>query len=141
MATDLDGYQKRTRQLALSVIALVDSLPDTGSARVVGEHLLRSATAVAADYRAATRTSSRVEMLAKLGTVEEQADLTLFWLEMSAEAGLVPESDVAHLMQEFDVIISVIHVVGQKMRDAIKRGTGSDCRRKSNFEKEKRIHG
>jgi four helix bundle protein len=141
MSTDLHGYQERTRQLALGVIALVDSLPETCSTRVIGEQLLRCATGAAANYRAATRSPSRVEMLAKLGAVEEQADLALFWLETLAEAGLAPKPDLAHLMQEFDLIISVIHVVGQAMRDSIKRGSGSDCRRKLRFEKEKRIHG
>jgi four helix bundle protein len=141
MTTDLFDYQKRTKKLALSIIELVDTLPDTSSAGLIGEQLLRAATAVAANYRAAARTPSKVEMLAKLGTVEEEADQTLFWLETLAEAGIVPESSLATLMQEFSEIVGMIYVVSQTLRDSLKRDSLSDGRRKSKFEKPKSIHG
>lgn len=141
MTTDLFDYQKRTKKLALSIIELVDTLPDTSSAGLIGEQLLRAATAVAANYRAAARTQSKVEMLAKLGTVEEEADQTLFWLETLAEAGIVPESSLATLMQEFSEIVGMIYVVSQTLRDSLKRDSLSDGRRKSKFEKPKSIHG
>jgi four helix bundle protein len=141
MISESYDYQKRTRQLALRVIALVDTLPNTCSATVIGEHLVRAATAAAANYRAATRTSSKVEMLAKLGAVEEEGDQALFWLETLAEAGIVPQSELATLMQEIDATVAMIHVAVQTLRDSLKRVSPADCRRKSKFEKQTSIDG
>jgi four helix bundle protein len=141
MTSELYDYQKRTRQLTLSVIEFVDSLPDTCSTTVIGEHLLRAVTAVAANFRAATRTPSRVEIMAKLSAVEEQADLAVFWLETLVEAAIVPESRVAHLRQELNLIMGMSQVAGHSLRDSLKRDSVPDLQRKSKFDKQKSIHG
>ncbi|MFM8009149.1 MAG: four helix bundle protein, partial [Dolichospermum sp.] len=75
-------FKTRTKQLALRVIRLVESLPNTKTADVIGKQLLRSATSVGANYRSACRAKSTADLIAKLSIVEEEADETLYWLEL-----------------------------------------------------------
>ena len=58
--------------------------------RALATQLVRSGTSVAANYRAARRAKSTAHFLSKLGDVEEEADETLFWLELLEESGIVP---------------------------------------------------
>jgi four helix bundle protein len=95
-----DDFKKRSKEFALRVIALVDALPQTRSADVLGRQLLRSATSVAANYRAACRGRSTAEFIAKLGIVEEEADESQFWIEMIADVGLLKRECVEPLIQE-----------------------------------------
>lgn len=73
-----EELKDRTKSFAYRVIRLYRTLPKTAEADVVGKQVLRSATSVAANYRAATRARSRVEFIAKLGVVVEEIDETLF---------------------------------------------------------------
>lgn len=75
-------FKNRTKQIALRVIRLVESLPKTNSAQIIGKQLLRSATSVGANYRAACRGKSEADVISKLSIVEE-ADESLYWLELS----------------------------------------------------------
>jgi len=47
-------------------------------------------------------------MIAKLSIVEEEADETLYGLELLVEADLVPEAQLRDLMQETDEITAMI---------------------------------
>src|SRR6266581_7773149 len=78
----------RTKQFALRVIKLVDALPRTIQGRAVANQIIRSATSVAANYRAACRARSRAEFAATIGIVEEEADETAFWLELIIDSGI-----------------------------------------------------
>ncbi|MBI3764615.1 MAG: four helix bundle protein, partial [Chloroflexi bacterium] len=71
---DKDEMKRRTKQFALRVIRLVESLPNGRTAEVIGRQLLRSGTSVGANYRAACRAKSTADFVAKMGTVEEEAD-------------------------------------------------------------------
>jgi four helix bundle protein len=88
MHGDAEILKKRTKDFALRVIRLYRSLPRTAEARVLGTQLLRSSTSIGANYRAACRGRSRAEFIAKLGVVLEEANETVFWLELIAEATL-----------------------------------------------------
>src|SRR5690349_58884 len=79
----------RTKQFALRIIKLVDALPHTRAADVIGRQLLRSATSVGANYRSAQRGRSRAEFCAKLGIVEEECDESAYWLELLGESEIV----------------------------------------------------
>jgi four helix bundle protein len=89
---DKRELQQRTRQFALRILKLVDALPNTAAGRAISNQLVRSAMSVGANYRAACRARSRVEFAAKLGTVLEEADESLYWLEMIRDAKLIPEA-------------------------------------------------
>ena len=100
-------FKARTKQLALRVIRLVEVLPQTRTADVISKQLLRSATSVAANYRAACRAKSAADLIAKLGIVEEEADETLYWLELLVESGLMTADKLKSLMQESTEILAM----------------------------------
>jgi four helix bundle protein len=100
-------FKARTRQIALRVIRLVESLPNTKSAQIIGRQLLRSATSVGANYRAACRGKSPADVLHKLSIVEEEADESLYWLELLAESNIVSGSKLSNLMNDINEIVAM----------------------------------
>jgi len=116
MADD-NTLRTRTKKFALRVMKLVDALPNTRSADVVGKQLLRSATSVGANYRAAQRGRSRAEFLAKLGIVEEESDESAYWLELLIESGTVAEKALADLLRESNEITAMIVASIRTARD------------------------
>jgi four helix bundle protein len=105
---DANEMKSRTRAFALRAIRLVGSLPRTPAADVIGKQLLRCATSVGANYRAACRGRSPSEFLAKMGIVEEEADESIYWLELLADSGIVPREKLADLMGEADQLVRII---------------------------------
>ena len=99
--------KKRTKQFALRAIKLVESLPKTQTARVIGDQLLRSSTSVPANYRALCRARSNAEFRAKLGIVEEETDESVFWIEMLVDANLVKLAKVEDLMDEGNQLTAI----------------------------------
>ena len=87
--------QDRTKKFALRIISPFARLPKSEEARVLGRQFLRSGTSVAANYRAACRARSAADFISKISVVVEEADETLFWLELVVEAKLVPAKVVA----------------------------------------------
>jgi four helix bundle protein len=98
----------RTKKMALRVIEMVRHLPVSRISEVITKQILRSATSVGANYRAACRARSRAEYLAKLGIVEEEVDETGYWLELIVEANLFPLARLEPLMKEVDEITAMI---------------------------------
>ena len=98
----------RTKAFALTVVRLVDELPRTRSAGVIGMQLLRAGTSVGANYRAARRSRSRREFIAKMGIVEEEADECQFWLELIAAQRLVDAERLAHLQAEAGQLVAIV---------------------------------
>src|SRR5262245_25283515 len=86
---------------------MVEALPQSRAADVIGRQILRSATSVGANYRAACRAKSPADIINKLKIVEEEADETLFWQELLIEAELVSEARLADLMTETDEILAM----------------------------------
>ena len=98
---------KRTKQFALRVMKLVEALPRNVQGRTIASQLMRSGTSVAANYRAACRARSKPEFMAKLGTVEEEADESGFWLELIIESGLLIEKNVRPLLIEAGELVAI----------------------------------
>jgi len=90
----------RTKQFGLRVIRLVSALPKGMAAAVIGRQLLRSATSVGANYRAACKSRSRAEFIAKIGVVEEETDESAYWLEMLGEANVIKPERLSALHGE-----------------------------------------
>jgi four helix bundle protein len=97
----------RTKAFALRSLKLVDHLPRTTSGRAIGNQLVRSATSVGANYRAACRSRSRAEFAAKLGVVAEEADESVYWLELVREAKLLPDSKTGALLAEANELTAI----------------------------------
>ncbi len=105
---DEKEFKNRTKKIALRIIKLVESLPKTTSGSVIGKQLLRSATSVGANYRAACRGKSTADVIHKLSIVEEEADESLYWLELLIESELVPERKLSELQKEMNEITAMI---------------------------------
>lgn len=102
-----DEMKKRTKTFALQVIRLVESLPKSKTADVIGRQLLRCGTSVGANYRAACRARSQADFIAKMGIVEEEADESLYWMELLIEAGIVESKKLESLMKEADELLAI----------------------------------
>jgi len=100
--------KQRTRQFALRVLKLVRALPNTLEPRAIGGQLVRSGTSVGADYRAACRGRSKAEFIAKLGTVEGEADESAYWMELIVDGGLLTTERIESLHQEANELTGVM---------------------------------
>ena len=100
-------FKDRTKQIALRIIRLVESLPDSNTAQIIGKQLLRSATSVGANYRAACRGKSTADILHKLAIVEEEADESLYWLELLIESEIVTEKKLSVLTSDISEIVAM----------------------------------
>ena len=99
--------KERTKKFALRVIKLVRSLPREVACDTIGRQLLRAGTSVAANYRAACRARSKTEFLAKMGIVEEEADETVFWMELLVDAEIVSASKMKNLLAEGNELVAI----------------------------------
>lgn len=97
----------RTKKFSLRILKLVDHLPRTTSGRAIGNQLVRSGTSIGANYRAACRSRSRAEFAAKLGVVAEEADETIYWLELIRDGNLLPEKKLEDLLKEADELTAI----------------------------------
>jgi four helix bundle protein len=102
---DEQQFKDRTKQAALRIIRLVEALPKTKTAQTIGGQLLRCGTSVGANYRAACRGKSPADVIAKLGIVEEEADESIYWLDLLAEARILPEPRLRPLTDEMSEIL------------------------------------
>ena len=102
-----DELKRRTRRFALDVIRLVDSLPRSKTTEVIGRQLLRSATSVGANYRAACRARSSADFVSQMGIVEEEADESMYWMELLVDSGCTPAERVEALLREADELLAI----------------------------------
>jgi len=106
----LDKHQQlkdRTKTFALRIIRMAEVLPKTRSANIIANQILRSSTSMAANYRAVGRARSKAEFIAKIGVVLEEADETVFWLEMLADSGIVSLEKLKSLEQEANELMLI----------------------------------
>jgi len=107
LTVNSDTMKHRTKQLALAVIRLCRTLPQSLESRTISRQLLRSATSVAANYRAACRARSTADFTSKLGLVLEEADESLFWLELLVDAGVARRQQVITSLDEANQLVSI----------------------------------
>ncbi len=99
--------RNRTKAFALRIIRMSQVLPKTREANVIAQQILRSATSMAANYRAVGRARSQAEFIAKLGIVVEESDETVFCLEMLGDSGMVPANKLTDLSNEANQLLSI----------------------------------
>ena len=90
----------RTKDFALRIIRLYESLPKSTAAQVLGRQVLRSGTSVGAHYREASRGRSTAEFISKLEVGLQELEETSYWLELLVDGGFVPKSRLADLLDE-----------------------------------------
>jgi len=102
-----ENLKKRTKKFALDVIKFFEALPKNETCRILGRQLLRSGTSVGANYRAACRAKSTADFISKMGTLEEEADESSYWIELLVEDGKVPEAKTGPLMKEASELLAI----------------------------------
>jgi four helix bundle protein len=105
---DAEEFKKRTKAFGIEVIRLTETLPRTRVADALARQLIRSATSVGANYRAACRARSNTEFISKLGIVEEEADESIFWLENLMDLRLATGDKIQPLMDEGEEILRLV---------------------------------
>ncbi|HVF48979.1 MAG TPA: four helix bundle protein [Pyrinomonadaceae bacterium] len=107
MTIQAEELKRRTKQFAIRIVKLFRALPKTDEARVIGKQVLRSGTSVAANYRAVCRSRSKAEFIAKIGIVVEEADETVFWLELLVETNIVRRNMMNNLLSEANELLAI----------------------------------
>ena len=103
-----EEFKNRTREFALRVIRLFKALPEKPECQVIGKQLLRSGTSVAANYRAACRSRSRAEFISKMNVVIEEADESVFWIELLFDTGIISIEKLSPLLKEANEILCIV---------------------------------
>jgi len=101
------GFELRTKQFAIRIVSVVGSLPRTREGDVIGKQLLRCGTAVAANYRAVCRSRSKAEFISKVSIVVEEADETVFWLELLGDTEVVPKERLSLVLKEANELLAI----------------------------------
>src|SRR5436853_7195539 len=87
-----EQLKERTKKFGIRTVKVFEKLPARRAPQTIGHQLLRCGTSVGANYRAACRARSDAEFRAKLGICEEEADESIYWLEMIIELGFLREA-------------------------------------------------
>lgn len=108
--------RNRTKRFAISVIQYYRQMQKTETTYILGKQLLRAATSVAANFRAACRGRSRAEFYSKICIVTEEADETQFWLELFEESSMVKKEVIQPLYKEATEILAIVTSIKHKLR-------------------------
>jgi four helix bundle protein len=103
-----EELKQRTKKFGIRTVRLVEKLPSKRTAQTIGQQLLRCGTSVGANYRAACRARSDAEFRAKLGICEEEADESIYWLELIIELGYIRADLLTDLINEASVLLPII---------------------------------
>ena len=102
-----DKLKKRTKNFALTIIKIVETLPKVLSDQIIGKQLLRSGTSVGANYRSACRARSSADFISKMTIVEEEADESIYWMELLVEGGLLDEQRLTSNITEAKELLAI----------------------------------
>jgi four helix bundle protein len=102
-----EEMKRRTRRFALSVVQETEGLPRSRACDVLARQLVRCGTSVGANYRSACRARSTPDFISKMGIVEEEADESIYWLELLVDAGFLAADAAKPLVAEANEILSI----------------------------------
>jgi four helix bundle protein len=100
MDSRTEQLRARTKDFAVRIIHLFRSLPPAKEAQIIGNQLLRCGTAVGANYRSACHARSRADFISKIGVVTEEADESVFWIELLADLNIMKKERLEELLKE-----------------------------------------
>jgi four helix bundle protein len=103
----------RTKQFAVRVIKLTASLQQNKTCDIIAKQIIRSATSVGANYRAACRARSQADFISKITIVEEEADETLYWLELLVESEMIDKVKIESFMKEANELTAIFTASGK----------------------------
>lgn len=112
-----EEFRNRTKKFAVDVIIYSKTFPKSDEAFIIKKQLIRSATSIAANYRAVCRAKSEAEFFSKLSIVVEEADETVFWLEIIAEANITESAQTTVLLKEINEILKIVSKSRKTLKD------------------------
>ena len=110
---DKAELKRRTQRFAIDVIKFVEELPPSRSLTVLSNQLLRSSSSVGANYRSACKGKSTADFINKIVIVEEEADESIYWLELMEESGLVTTGPILPLKKEANELTAIFTAIGK----------------------------
>jgi four helix bundle protein len=105
--------KRRTQRFAINVIKFIEQLPTSRSLNVLCNQLLRSSSSIGANYRSACKGKSTADFINKIVIVEEEADESVYWLELMEESGLVDSHELIVLKKEADELTAIFTAIGK----------------------------
>src|SRR5437762_10313745 len=108
--------EQRTKEFALAIIKFTGALPRKRELDVLARQLVRAATSIGANYREANRGVSRADFANKIGTVQQEAAETQYWLELLIESNLCPNQAAASLQEESSELLAIFTSIGKKLK-------------------------
>jgi four helix bundle protein len=108
--------RERTKQFALRILTLASMMPRTREADIIAKQVVKSGTSVGSNYREAGRARSKAEFTSKIGVVEQEADETLYWLEIIRECDWIKHELVDSLIIEADELVAIFTTIGKKSK-------------------------
>ena len=117
-------FAKRTKKLALDIIVELCELKYSDKISNIRKQVIRSSSSSACNYRAMCRARSLKEKYSKICIVVEEADETLFWLEMIEELSVIEKGEIKILMQEADEILKTTASYKKKLKEDLDKNQG-----------------
>lgn len=117
MNNEFNDLKKRTQKFALDVIFFTKRMENDQASKVLGNQLLRAATSVGANYRAACRARSKADFISKITIVEEEADECCYWLELVDMAGLMKTDEINKVKHEAMELTAIFTASGKTAKE------------------------
>ena len=114
---DKAELKRRTQRFAIDVIRFIESLPRKRSLDVLSNQLIRCATSIGANYRSACRGKSTADFINKIIIVEEEADESIYWLELMEESELINSIGITILKKEANELTAIFTAIGKTARE------------------------
>jgi four helix bundle protein len=111
-----DRLRKRTKDFALRIITMTEAMPRSAAGHVLSRQVLRSGTSIGANYREAYRARSGAEFLSKIGDCRKEIEETDYWLELIADARLLPTKKLEALRHEINELGALFTSIAKSKR-------------------------
>jgi four helix bundle protein len=114
-----DDLKDRTKKFSIAIIHLIELIPRIKSGNTISNQIIRSGTSIGANYRAACRAKSDKDFLNKIIIVEEEADETLFWLELLIDSKMMKKDQLEPLIKECNELVAIFTASGRTVRNRL----------------------
>ncbi len=125
---DKTELKRRTQKFAIDVIKFVDTLAPKRSLNVLSNQLLRCSSSTGANYRSACKGKSTADFINKIVIVEEEADESIYWLELIEAVEPVDSNDINVLKKEANELTAIFTAIG-KTAKANQRNNKSEIKK------------
>ena len=107
---------------AVSIIKMADLLPNKQVGWTISNQIIRSSTSVAANYRAVCRAKSDKDFVYKMSIVIEEADETMFWIELIKNIGVVKNTELLNTLQlEANELVAIFTSSAKTVKSRLNR--------------------